>query len=224
MLKNVKSMFYLLAVSCFVLAFSTGCNTEGQLAKAASSGDVLAQYDLAEYYRNLDVPQKTKSFEWMKRAAQSRYIPAMKDLAHFYLIGYGTEVNYPEASNWLQRYYEHHQDSEEALKNARDILLGASSRADVVAGFALYKITIMLENQEGDGDEEIATAAASEVTIHTKKVFNWLIASRSYVDAKKLIDYVEKCIAEYPESFSQDNRNSVALLRKQLDKYLDEAN
>ena len=217
--------FVKISASCLfsgiILFVLSGCNPEARLAADASRGDVQSQYDLSEYYSELDIPQKTKAFQWMERAASSRYLPAMKKLAGFYLKGYGTKVDYPKAAMWFQRYYELKGDSEEALFNGRQIMLGASSRADVVAGFTLYRIAIMLENLEGDGELELARTAAEEMTIHTKKTVNWLLSSRNYMDAKKMVYFTGTCMKEYPSSFTKEMNESLEEIRKEIAKYIE---
>ena len=221
MIKSIVNILLGLWGSFCCLFLLTGCNTEARLSEAASKGDVYAQYDLAEYYSQLDLPQKHKAFQWMNRAASSRYLPAMKKLAEYYLKGYGTAVDYPKAAMLFERYYEQKRDSEDALYHGRQIMVGASSRADVVAGFTLYRITIMLENIEGNGDMKLARTAAEEMTIHTRKTINWLIASRNYVGAKKMIDFTINCMNEYPNSFTEDMHESLNALRKEVSKYIE---
>ena len=203
-----------------VLAVS-GCNKEGRLAEAASGGDIEAQYDLAIYYSEQEPPQKTKAYEWMKRAAASRYTPAMKKLAEYYLIGYGTPVNYPRVSDWLTRYYEHDRNSADALEVGRKILIGASSRADVIAGFILFRIALTLENQNGSGSSELATAAGSELLIHAQKFFTWLLAARNYADAGKVMEFVDRIIKEYPASFPENAALVVKKMNADYNEHLE---
>ena len=77
---NYKKTVAMCFAATASIAFFTGCNTEKALAEAAANGEVESQYELALYYNELDTPQPTKSFEWMKRAAGSRFSPAMKEL------------------------------------------------------------------------------------------------------------------------------------------------
>jgi len=198
-----------------------GCNTESSLSEAAANGEVEAQYDLAIYYSELESPQQAKAFDWMKRAAGSRFRPAMKKLAEYYLAGYGTEVNYQQAAEWFRRYLETTRSSEEALFNARKILLGADNRQDTIAGFTLFKMAIMHENQDGRPDSDIARAAAGEMMTHTGKLFNWLLAARNYTDAGKLLEYVEKCHKEYPQAFADNSGKLLQDMRSNFIKHLE---
>ena len=205
----LKKTVWLLPV-LMVLA-AAGCNKEGRLAEAASQGDIEAQYELAIFYSEQEPAQKTKSYEWMKRAAASRYTPAMKKLAEYYLTGYGTPVNYPRVADWLTRYYEYDRNSEDALAVGRKILIGASSRADAIAGFLLFRIALMLENQNGEGDSELAMAAGVELITHAQKFFSWLLAARNYADAGKILEFTDRMIKEYPQSFPD---NSAVVIKK----------
>ena len=198
-----------------------GCNPEGRLAEAAAGGDIEAQYELAIYYSEQEPPQKNKAYEWMKRAAASRYTPAMKKLAEYYLTGYGTPVNYPRVSEWLTRYYEHDRNSADALEVGRKVLIGASSRADAIAGFILFRIALTIENQNGEGASELASAAGSELLTHAQKFFTWLLAARNYADAGKVIDFTDRIIKEYPASFPENAAAVVKKMRVDYNEHLE---
>ncbi|MBR2364849.1 MAG: sel1 repeat family protein [Lentisphaeria bacterium] len=195
----------------------SGCSTEQQLVEAAARGEVKAQYDLAIYYSQLEKPQKNKAFDWMKQAAICRYRPAMRKLARYYLTGYGTEVNYQNASKWIRRYLETYRSSEEALRIAQEILMGASSRQDLIAGFALYQMAVMYETQAARSTSEIARTAAKEIMLHACKAFNWMLNARNYVDAGKLLEFTEKCYREYGESFPAETAEQLNKMRRSFD-------
>ena len=186
-----------------ILIFS-GCNTEARLAEAADRGDVIAQYDLAVYYSELDPPQKTKSFEWMKRAAISRYKPAIKKLAEYYLTGYGTPVNYPRVAEWLSRYFEKDRDSAQALDAGNKILSSSTEVNGLAAGLILCKIALTIENQEGDATSKTARSAADAIRFCVNKFFYRLLLERNYTGAEKLLEFARKIHQEYPASFNDE--------------------
>lgn len=201
---------------CFILGISSACNREGRLVAAASRGEVESQYDLALYYSSKDIPQKSKSFEWMRRAALSRYRPAMRNLAEYYVLGFGTDVDYEQAVRWYSRYFEIERNGGEVLEKAKQILAGAISRKDVIAGFQLLQMSIEFETQSNNGGSDVAVAAATEMMNNAKKVFKWLLDARNYSDAGRLLEYTENCFKEYPESFEKGTAEQLKKMRKQF--------
>ena len=150
----------------------------------------------------------------MKRAAGSRYHPAMKKLAQYYLHGFGTEKNYEQASVWFGRYLGRERNSREALENARTILKRAEKRIDFIAGFSLLKIAVEVECQAGRCDSEIAQTAAEEMLICTKKKFYELMDRRNYNDAQRLLDYCRDVYRDSPGAFSKHTHE---ILRKKYE-------
>jgi TPR repeat protein len=71
---------------------------------AAESGDVDAQYRIAEAYRlGIGVPRSDKeSIHWYRRAAESGHAAAQNDLGSMYQNGLGTEPNSREAARWYR--------------------------------------------------------------------------------------------------------------------------
>ncbi len=74
------------------------------LASAADKGDVLARYDLAEYYERTN--NLERAFSLYHAAAEEEYSPAMDRLYNCYLTGTGTPQNFTNALYWLRRYHE----------------------------------------------------------------------------------------------------------------------
>ena len=202
LLSSFRKYFFLTAgLTCLIFS---GCNPEARLAEAADRGEVMAQYELAIYYSELKPPQKTKSFEWMKRAAISRYQPAIKKLAEYYLTGYGTPVNYPRVAEWLSRYFEKNRNSAQALDAGKKILLHSTKVKELAAGLILCKIALTIENQEGEASSKIARSAADAIQFCINKFFYRLLLERNYNGAEKLLEFVRKVHREYPGSFSDE--------------------
>ena len=196
-----KWIFSAAGLACLIFS---GCSPEARLAEAADNGEVQAQYELAVYYSELDPPHKTKSFEWMKRAAISRYAPAMKKLAEYYLHGYGTPVNYSRVAEWLTRCFEKERNSVKALEAGQAILSRSVAGKDLVAGLLLCKIALTIENQNGDPTSETALSAAKSISSCIKEFFYRLLVERNYADAEKLLQFVQKIYGEYPSSFHKE--------------------
>ena len=200
LLSSFRKYFFLTAgLACLIFS---GCNPEARLAEAADNGEVMAQYELAIYYSELKPPQKTKSFEWMKRAAVSRYQPAIKKLAEYYLTGYGTPVNYPRVAQWLSRYFEKDRNSAQALDAGKKILLHSTKVKELAAGLILCKIALTIENQERGASSPIARSAANAIRSCINLFFYRLLEERNYADAEKLLEFVQKIHGEYPGSFN----------------------
>ena len=196
--------------------FLTGCNPEARLLTAAGNGDVEAQYELAVYYSQLTPPKKYQSFEWMKQAAVSRYSPAMKKLAEYYLTGYGTKPDYQRVADWLTRYFEKNNNSEEALNIAKTILGKSTTRQDIVAGFILCKIVLTLENTKGETESDIAKEAAGTLLFNLNRVFKQLLEQRNFADAEKSLIFAQKITLMFPDSFPVNVQLQIQKMQKEL--------
>ncbi len=83
------------------------------LVKSANSWYMLAQYDLALYYKNIadrlaelnvfkSNTASSSAFNWMRAAAIQGHDKAIGQLGSFHSSGFGTQVNYEQAALWYK--------------------------------------------------------------------------------------------------------------------------
>jgi uncharacterized protein len=75
---------------------------------AAERGDVFAQFQLGDWYRDgFNVSQDhSEAVRWWRRAAQAGFAPAQLDLADSYFEGRGVEQDYEGVAYWYGRAEE----------------------------------------------------------------------------------------------------------------------
>ncbi len=107
-------MRYKTIAALLLSALFAGCSSAGPmegLEKAANSGDITAQTQLAEVYlyglgderKHQDPP---KAIKWLKLAAEQGDIPAHNLLATIYMCGKGIPKDIEEGLRWLTRAAE----------------------------------------------------------------------------------------------------------------------
>ena len=157
----------------------------------------------------------------MKRAAGSRYSPAMKKLAEYYLTGYGTEPDYQRVADWLLRYFEKNNNSAEALNIAKVILAKSATRQTVIAGFALCETVLKLENRNGEIESDIAKEAAGMLLFNLTRVFKTLLEQRNFDDAERSLCFAQRIIQLFPNAFPEDIPEQIEKMQKELNDGID---
>lgn len=193
----MKNLFLTVLVGVFL----AGCGYEARMLGAAERGEVIPQYDLAVYYR--EERQERKSFQWMKRAAESRYRPAMRELSGYYLRGYGTPKNVYDSAKWLRRYLNAVTDGDLAYDTADQILQEATGK-EAMQGLLLLALAIEQEYKDDDRDSEVVRNARARIMEQMEKICRYWLANQSPESAREVLDYCITVAEKYPDAFPPD--------------------
>jgi len=92
------------------------------LLRGSQGGDPVAQYNLAQLYRNGDGTNQsdTDAFNWMQKAASNGLVKAQRMLGAMYFNGTGTNQDYVYAYMWLNIAIKNGGDYKNLLKIASD--------------------------------------------------------------------------------------------------------
>ena len=138
------------------------------LMPLADSGDSVAQFNIANFYRNgWGVPQNfSEAFKWYRRAALLKYPPAQNSLGTMYKNGIGVTKNYSEAYKW---YEESAKAGNIAAKFnlARMIQSGLGVEVDLNHAIHLYE-QLLHQKSFSSEDQEIKEDAIEQLSILKK--------------------------------------------------------
>lgn len=127
------------------------------LKEKADSGDRVAQFSLAEAYRNGEGLQKdyTTAARWYQRSAEQNYPPSQYRLGLLYANGQGVPQDYELAAVWLRKAArQDHSDSQYMVCLAHG--LGKGLDYDAVRAYAWCELA---------ADQGIAEAKGAQETI-----------------------------------------------------------
>ena len=128
------------------------------LEKAAATGHAMAQYTLAEMYRDGNGVDKSASTacEWFRKAAEEGYHVAQSDLGMMYMKGQGVPQSFDMAYEWLLK--SANQGDVNAQRSIAYCILqknGEKSLEEQIPGFFEARTWARKATQQGDRQAQV---------------------------------------------------------------------